>query len=94
MPASVRSTPPSPTDSCAPDKERDLELQAASPADLAASEAAVDAKDGGKEYLTDVHEIPKNNMWLVFTGVSVPVLRGGGQAFGQSIGDPPVPGWG
>jgi len=70
MPASTHSTPPSPTDSSVRSKERDLELQTASPADLAATAAAPDPDQPTKEYLTDVHEIPKNNLWLVFTGVS------------------------
>lgn len=73
MPASTHSTAPSPTDSSPREKERDLELQAASPADLAASQAVPDPAHPTKEYLTDVHEIPKNNLWLVFTGVSPPV---------------------
>ncbi len=69
MPPSVQSTPPSPTDSALPEKERDLE-QATSPADLAATAAVTDPAQPIKEYLTDVHKIPKNNLWLVFTGVS------------------------
>ena len=87
-------TPLSPaSSSSAREKESDLELQAASPADLAATAAEPDPSEPTKEYLTDVHEIPKNNLWLVFTGVSAPSFddRGGdgwGSTGGRKRGPP------
>lgn len=61
----------------------DKDLEMASPADLAATQAVSDPADHTKEYLTDVHTIPKNNLPLVFAGVSCAHAFGGQRAPAQ-----------